>query len=90
MKNAVFWDMPPCRYCVNRRFGGTYLLHLQGIRNPRTRNQSEQVAADLPISLRHALSSLFRKAGSWVRIPEKAWMFGMYICLFCACVLSFV
>jgi hypothetical protein len=29
MKNAVFWDVAPCRSCVNRRFGGTYLLHLQ-------------------------------------------------------------
>jgi hypothetical protein len=26
MKNAVFWDMASCRYCVNRRFGGT-LVH---------------------------------------------------------------
>jgi hypothetical protein len=24
MKNAVFWDVAPCRYCVNRRFGGMY------------------------------------------------------------------
>jgi hypothetical protein len=23
MKNAVFWDVTPCRSCVNRRFGGT-------------------------------------------------------------------
>jgi hypothetical protein len=30
MKNTVFWDVAPCRYCVNRRFGGTYLLPLQG------------------------------------------------------------
>jgi hypothetical protein len=22
MKNAVFWDVEPCRSCVNRRFGG--------------------------------------------------------------------
>jgi hypothetical protein len=29
MKNAVFWDVAPCRSCVNRRFGGTYGLHLQ-------------------------------------------------------------
>jgi hypothetical protein len=28
MKNAVFWDVAPCRSCVNRRFGGTYRLHL--------------------------------------------------------------
>jgi hypothetical protein len=30
MKNAVFWDVAPCRSCVNRRFGGTYCLFLQG------------------------------------------------------------
>jgi hypothetical protein len=24
MKNAVFWDVAPCRFCVNRRFGGMY------------------------------------------------------------------
>jgi hypothetical protein len=29
-KNAVFWDVALCRCCVNRRFGGTYRLHLQG------------------------------------------------------------
>jgi hypothetical protein len=29
-KNAVFWDVAPCRSCVSRRFGGTYRLHLQG------------------------------------------------------------
>jgi hypothetical protein len=28
MKNAVFWDVAPCRYFVNRRFGGTYRLNL--------------------------------------------------------------
>jgi hypothetical protein len=35
MKSAVFWDVAPCRSCVNRRFGG-----------PRARNHREQVAAD--------------------------------------------
>jgi hypothetical protein len=30
MKNAVFWDVAPCRFCVNRRFGGTYFLLLWG------------------------------------------------------------
>jgi hypothetical protein len=29
MKNAVFWDVTPCRSCVSRRFRGTYHLHLQ-------------------------------------------------------------
>jgi hypothetical protein len=30
MKDVVFWDVALCRTCVNRRFGGTYRLHLQG------------------------------------------------------------
>jgi hypothetical protein len=30
VKNAVIWDVAPCKSCVNRRFGGTYRLHLQG------------------------------------------------------------
>jgi hypothetical protein len=30
MKNTVFWYVLPSRSCVNRRFGGTYRLHLQG------------------------------------------------------------
>jgi hypothetical protein len=39
MKNAVFWGVAPCR-CgrLNRHFGGSYRLHLQGrkIRERRT------------------------------------------------------
>jgi hypothetical protein len=30
MKNAVFWNVASCSSCMNRRFGGTYRLHLQG------------------------------------------------------------
>jgi hypothetical protein len=49
MKNAVFWVVVPCR-CgrLNRRFGGSYRLHLQGRqKNPRAKNQREQVASEL-------------------------------------------
>jgi hypothetical protein len=35
MKNAVFWDVAPCRYCINRRFGRTYRLHLPGRRKKK-------------------------------------------------------
>jgi hypothetical protein len=28
MKNAIFWDVARCRFCVNWRFGGTYRLQL--------------------------------------------------------------
>jgi hypothetical protein len=30
VRNAVFCDVVTCRYFVNRRFGGTYRLNLQG------------------------------------------------------------
>jgi hypothetical protein len=29
--SAVFWDVVPCGFVINRRFGGTCRLHLQGI-----------------------------------------------------------
>jgi hypothetical protein len=28
MKNTFFWNVLPCRSCVNRRFEGTYRFHL--------------------------------------------------------------
>jgi hypothetical protein len=34
LKSTIFWDMTPCSpLSYNRRFGGTYRLHLQGRRN---------------------------------------------------------
>jgi hypothetical protein len=30
MKNTAFWDVAKRKYCVIRRFGGMYRLHLQG------------------------------------------------------------
>jgi hypothetical protein len=30
LKNIVFWDVALCGSGLNRRFGGTYRLHLQG------------------------------------------------------------
>jgi hypothetical protein len=52
MKNVVFWDVALCRSCVNRCFGGTYRLHLQGrkIRERGIRNSLQPPA--------HAGSSL--------------------------------
>jgi hypothetical protein len=38
-KNAVFWDVSPCSSCGNRRFGGTYWLHLQGENNQRAKTR---------------------------------------------------
>jgi hypothetical protein len=34
MKSTIFWDITPCSpLSVNRRFGGTYRLHLHGRKN---------------------------------------------------------
>jgi hypothetical protein len=33
MKNGVFWVVTPCGSCMNRRFGGTWRLLLQGDKN---------------------------------------------------------
>jgi hypothetical protein len=34
MKSTIFWDVTPCSLLsFNRRFGGTYRLHLQGRKN---------------------------------------------------------
>jgi hypothetical protein len=30
MKIAIFWDIAPCSQHMNRHFGGTYYLRLQG------------------------------------------------------------
>jgi hypothetical protein len=33
MKSIIFWDIAPCGpLSVNRRFGGTYYLHLEGLK----------------------------------------------------------
>jgi hypothetical protein len=48
--------------------------------------QTTQRRSQQPSGLRHELSSLARRPGLWVRIPHKAWMFGVCMCLFCVCV----
>jgi hypothetical protein len=42
MKGYISWDIAPCNPLkVNRRFGGTCRLHLQGRRINQARNQRE-------------------------------------------------
>jgi hypothetical protein len=47
LKKAVFWDVAPCRYGVDRRFGGTYRLHLQGRREIIRKSASEASVRDI-------------------------------------------
>jgi hypothetical protein len=49
MKNIIFGDMMPCSpFSVNRRFGGTYRLHLQGWRNKFRKKQASMILFSLP------------------------------------------
>jgi hypothetical protein len=65
IKNTVFWDVVPCRYFVNRRFGGTYRLHLQGRSNPRacilTVTQSTAICPRWFIARRLLLPRIWRR-----------------------------
>jgi hypothetical protein len=48
MKNVVFWDVAPCRSCVNWSFGGKYRLHLQGRKlRERGTNVSRRLQTEL-------------------------------------------
>jgi hypothetical protein len=53
MKSIILWDMMPCSpLSVNRRFGGTYRLHLQGRRNKLRKKNSKHVAELISLTLR--------------------------------------
>jgi hypothetical protein len=77
MKNAVLWDVAPCRYFVNRRFGGTCRLHLQGIRNPRAMNQNEQVAV-FPGNI----ACYYKHSNNSLDVPFSVLTFSIFLSLF--------
>jgi hypothetical protein len=54
LKNAVFWDVAPCSFCVNRRFWGTYCLHFQG---RKIRERGTSVSSWLQTELQAICSS---------------------------------
>jgi hypothetical protein len=44
LKSIIFWDVTPCNLLIcNRRFGGTYRLHLQGRREFQQEPACKQV-----------------------------------------------
>jgi hypothetical protein len=52
MKSIIFWDITPCSpSSLNRHFGGTYRLHLQGRINRFSKPASKQVAGLLNLFL---------------------------------------
>jgi hypothetical protein len=52
MKNAVFWDVAPCGFIIDRRFGGTCPLHLQGKRNNANDEKCNAITGGLLLLLR--------------------------------------
>jgi hypothetical protein len=60
MKTAVFWDVAPCGFCKNRRFGGSYRLPHQGGKNQRARNNvgsSWMILSTLMMEATHGVTS---------------------------------
>jgi hypothetical protein len=65
MTSAVLWDVAPHRSCVNRRFGGTYRLHLQG-RKIRERGTSMRGGCQTELPVEN--TQLYKnrgKGGEW-------------------------
>jgi hypothetical protein len=54
MKSTIFWDITPCSpFSVNRRFRGTYRLHLQGLKNKMSKKPAwKQVTSKKQFSRR--------------------------------------
>jgi hypothetical protein len=44
MNVAIFWAIAPCSAYVNKRFGGTYHLHLQGRKSAEQETSLQQLA----------------------------------------------
>jgi hypothetical protein len=63
MNVAIFWDLAPCSPYVNRRFGGTYHLHLQGRKSLRQETSDQQVAG-LIFDCEHGGDTFLRNIGS--------------------------
>jgi hypothetical protein len=42
----IFWEMTPCGSYKNRRFGGSYRLHLQGERDEQVQNETVSSCID--------------------------------------------
>jgi hypothetical protein len=79
MKSIIFWDMTPCSpLSFNRRFGGSYRLHLQGRRNRFIKTskqaggkQNEPISLTLKIeAICSSETSVETERNTWRHIPE--------------------
>jgi hypothetical protein len=66
-----------------RNFALSFLSRIVTTRKSGTSLCEYTVAEPVTVAQRsrHALSSLARKPGSWVRIPVGAWMFSVWVCV---------
>jgi hypothetical protein len=78
MKNAVFWDVAPCRSCVNRRFGETYRLHIQG---RKIRERGTSVSKWLRSAIRFSETSVHARS-TRRHIPEDGTLQVFIVCEF--------
>jgi hypothetical protein len=87
MKITIFWDIMLCSPLnVNRHFGGTYHLHLQGRRMRRAKNQRESSACHMHswwflawlilqtwrLGWRSSKTSVDTQRTTWRYIPEDS------------------
>jgi hypothetical protein len=57
MNYDIFWDIPQCSTYVNRRFGGTYHLCLQGWKSAEEETSVQQVAGQVTLNIEVICSS---------------------------------
>jgi hypothetical protein len=71
MKNAVFWDVAPCRYSVSRHFGETYRLHLQG--------SSLAVFSTFKMKATRSSETSVHTRSTWGHIPQNGILRRLYV-----------
>jgi hypothetical protein len=80
LKNYIFWDITLCSpLSVNRRFGGTYRLHLQGRRNkfsekPVWKQVASRVGFLLGLSFPEDGGDMFRRNIDW-HLTDYTWRY---------------
>jgi hypothetical protein len=72
-----------CKYSYGQEF------HLSTNHSALTWLMSCNSWSQQPHGLRQELCSLARTLGSWIWIPPKAWMFGVYAFILCLCCPAF-
>jgi hypothetical protein len=67
MKNAVFWDVMPCRSCLNRHFGGG-TLRMEAIRTYETSFQTRSTRRHIPedgiLHIKTCISPFWQSSGN--------------------------